>query len=359
MSAAPVMIVAGGTGGHVFPALAVAETLTGRGVPVVWLGTPHGLEARVVPAAGISLVTVGVRGLRGNGLGGWLAAPWMVARAVAACRRALRRHRPGMMLGMGGYVAGPAGLAARWQGCPLVIHEQNAIPGLTNRLLARLARRTLTGLDAAFPGRVPVTGTGNPVRGEIAALPAPETRYAGRSGKPRLLVIGGSLGARQLNRCVPAALAQLPPGRRPEVLHQAGTRTLDAARQAYAEAGVEASVQPFIEDMAAAYAWCDLAICRAGALTVSELAAAGVPALLVPYPHAVDDHQRANAAYLVSAGAAELIDDAALGSDVLGERLDALLADRAHLLGMAAAARARGRPDAAEVVADICLEVAA
>lgn len=358
MSAAPVMIVAGGTGGHVFPALAVARELEQRGIPVIWLGTPGGLEARVVPEAGIAMDTVSVRGLRGNGLRGWLAAPWMVLTALWQCRALLRRHQPRAMLGMGGYVTGPAGLAARWQGCPLVIHEQNAIAGLTNRLLARVARRILTGLDARFTGRAAVEFTGNPVRASIAGLPAPQARYDGHAGPMRLLVIGGSLGALTLNRAVPAALARLSVDERPTVLHQAGERTLDTAREAYAAGEVTADVRAFIEDMAEAYDWCDLVICRAGALTVSELATAGVPAILVPYPHAVDDHQSANARRLVEAGGAELVADDQLEPERLAGRLARLLGDRRVLARMAAAARTLGRPDAAARVADVCLEVA-
>ncbi|MDR9454706.1 MAG: undecaprenyldiphospho-muramoylpentapeptide beta-N-acetylglucosaminyltransferase [Spiribacter sp.] len=359
MSVTPVMIVAGGTGGHVFPALAVARELERRGTPVIWLGTPGGLEARVVPEAGIAMETTTVRGLRGNGLRGWLMAPWMILLAVLQCRAVIRRHQPRSMLGMGGYVTGPAGLAARWLGCPLVIHEQNAIAGLTNRLLARLASRVLTGLEAEFSHHVAAEFTGNPVREAIAALPAPTTRYAERQGPMRLLVMGGSLGALTLNRIVPAALARLPGDQRPEVRHQAGPRTLETARQAYADARVEATVSAFIDDMAEAYGWCDLVICRAGALTVSELATAGVPAILVPYPHAVDDHQSANARRLVEAGGAELIADDQLEADRLAVRLERLLSDRRVLAHMGEAAGAFGRPDAATRVADVCLEVAA
>ena len=359
MSERPVMIVAGGTGGHVFPALAVAQHLAARGVPVVWLGTPGGLEARVVPEAGIRFLAVSVKGLRGNGLHGWLAAPWMVARAFFECRGIIRRQQPRVMLGMGGYVTGPAGLAARVQGCPLVIHEQNAIPGLTNRLLARRATRTLTGLDARLPGRTAATFVGNPVRSAIRRLPGPRERYTGRSGPLRLLVVGGSLGALQLNRTVPQALARLPLGQRPEVVHQAGSRTLEVAREAYAEVGIKATVQPFVDDMAKAYAESDLVICRAGALTVSELAVAGVPAILVPYPHAVDDHQRANARFLTAVGGARMLAVEAFDATTLAAELEALSGDRETLIAMAEDARARSRPEATEQVADACLEVAA
>ena len=350
----PVLIIAGGTGGHVFPALAVAEVLLERSVPVVWMGTPAGLEARVVPAAGIELETVAVRGLRGNGLTGWLKAPWMVSLALIQTLAVLRRHRPRAVLGMGGYVAGPGGIAAWLKRLPLIIHEQNAIAGLTNRLLSRLASRVLTGLDATFPGRGKPAFTGNPVRAAIAALsdesPGPP------SPRPRLLVIGGSLGARTLNRVVPAALAVLPAAERPEVVHQAGERSPDTARAAYDEAAIEADVRPFIDDMAAAYRDADLVICRAGALTVSELAAVGRAAVFVPFPHAVDDHQTANARFLVDAGAARMIAEAELTAERLASVLGELLGDRDERAAMAANARRTGRPRAAEQVAGICLE---
>lgn len=358
MSERPVMILAGGTGGHVFPALAVAEALAARSVPVVWMGTERGLEGRVVPAAGLPLEALRVRGLRGKGRLGWVTAPLMLARALWQALGALRRHRPRSVLGMGGYVAGPGAVAAWLLRRPLVIHEQNAIPGFTNRLLARLARRVLTGFDRPFPGAPAARFVGNPVRRAIAELPAPEARLAGRTGPARLLVVGGSLGALALNRTVPAALARLPAGTRPQVRHQAGERTLEVAREAYAGAAVPAQVSAFIEDMAEAYAWADLVICRAGALTVSELAAAGVPALFVPFPHAVDDHQAANAGFLVDAGAAEMIREADLDPDALAGTLVRLLGDRAALAAMAGRARALGRPQAAAAVADVCLEVA-
>lgn len=354
-----VLIVAGGTGGHVFPALATADVLVRRGVPVLWLGTPNGLESRVVPAAGHRLETVTVKGLRGNGWLGWLQAPWMVLRATWQAMRVLRRERPGVVLGMGGYVAGPAGLAAWLLRRPLVIHEQNAKPGLTNKLLVPMARFVLTGLDAPLAGSRKRRFVGNPVRAQIAALPSPAQRYVGREGRARLLVIGGSLGARTLNQRLPQALALLAENERPEVLHQAGARTLQMAVDAYAQAGVTADVREFIDDMAKAYQWCDLVICRAGALTVSELAAAGLPAILVPYPYAVDDHQTANARFLCRAGGAEQRADAELDAEWLAARLRALLGDRARLQAMAEASRSVGRPAAAEQVADLCLEVAA
>ncbi|WP_435104687.1 undecaprenyldiphospho-muramoylpentapeptide beta-N-acetylglucosaminyltransferase [Arhodomonas sp. AD133] len=359
MSQAPVLILAGGTGGHVFPALAVAERLREVGVPVLWMGTARGLEARVVPAAGIELRALQVRGLRGKGRLGWLLAPWMLARALAQALAVVHRCRPRVVLGMGGYVSGPGGLAAWLLRRPLVIHEQNAVPGMTNRWLARLARRVLTGFDRPFPGAPAARFVGNPVRRAVCDLSPPEQRMTGRDDGPlRVLVLGGSLGAKTLNRAVPAALAELPETQRPLVRHQAGERTLALARQGYADAGVEAEVGAFIDDMAEAYGWADLVICRAGALTVAEIAAAGVAAVFVPFPYAVDDHQAANARFLVEAGAARMIRESELDGGALGRTLAELVAERGRLVDMARRARQRGRPQAAASVMESCLEVA-
>ncbi len=360
MSAAPVIIAAGGTGGHVYPGLAVADALMARDVPVLWVGTPYGMEAKVVPAAGIPFTSLQVRGLRGNGLVGWLLAPLRVTRAVFGAVMLLWRCQPRVVLGLGGYVAGPVGVAAWLLRRPLVIQEQNAKPGMTNRWLSRLARRVLTGLNAPFPSAKAVVQTGNPVRQVLISIEPPAVRYANRAGERlRLLVLGGSLGARSLNQAVPAALSQWPVSKQPEIIHQAGQRTIETARSAYAAAGLEADVRLFIDDMACVYGWCDLVVCRAGALTISELAAVGVPALLVPFPYAVDDHQTANAQLLVSAGGAEILPDAALQTALFSERLEQLLADRDHLRDMAQKAHALAQPDAAQRVADHCLEVAA
>ncbi len=358
MSAAPrpVLIMAGGTGGHIFPGLAVAETLRAQGVPVAWLGAVGGMETRVVPAHGIELHAIRVGGLRGKGWKTRLAAPWMLLRALLSAFAVLRKLKPRSVLSMGGYVAGPGGLAARFTGTPLLVHEQNRVAGFTNRKLAAHAQRVLAGFADALPNAAWV---GNPVRGTIAALAPPAQRLADRAGKPRLLVLGGSLGARALNLALPQALAKLPAERRPEVLHQCGQRGLDEAREAYAKVGVEAQVVPFIDDMAGTYAWADLAVCRAGALTLAELTAAGLGAVLVPFPHAVDDHQTRNAEALVAVGAAELIQERDLNVERLAQRLDALLHDRARLLAMAGAARTLAKPDAADAIARACLEVAA
>jgi UDP-N-acetylglucosamine--N-acetylmuramyl-(pentapeptide) pyrophosphoryl-undecaprenol N-acetylglucosamine transferase len=349
-----VMIMAGGTGGHVFPALAVAAELRERGAEVFWLGTRQGLEAKLVPAAGISMEWVSVSGLRGKGAMAWLLAPWRLLWAALQVLAVMLRQRPVVVLGMGGFVTGPGGVVTWLLRKPLVIHEQNAIAGLTNRLLAPLAQRVLEAFPGTFHGKH-VTHTGNPVRRVIADLPVPEQRFAARSGVLRLLVLGGSLGARALNEVVPAALAQL--SSRPEVWHQTGSRNLDETLEHYRAAAVTARVEPFIDDMAAAYGWADLVVCRAGALTVAELAAAGVGAVLVPYPHAVDDHQTRNAAYLSDAGAAVVIQQAELTRERLRE-LWTSLADRSRLLAMAQAARGLAQPQAAATVAALCWEVA-
>lgn len=357
MSAAPVLILAGGTGGHVFPALAVADELRAREVPVLWLGTRRGLEAEIVPSRGIPIELLSVRGLRGKGLVRLLAAPWALLAALVRTLRIMRRERPRAVLGMGGFAAGPGGLAAWLLGRPLVVHEQNAAAGLTNRVLARLARRVLCSFPGTFEAGLGAVVVGNPVRRAIAALPPPRERLAGRSGAVRLLVLGGSQGALSLNRVVPAALGELAGDETVTVRHQAGHRTLDEARQGYREAGIDARVDAFVEDMAEAYGWADLVIGRAGALTVAELAAAGLGSVLVPYPHAVDDHQRLNAAWLADVDAAIVVPPDRLTAELLAETLRPLVSDRQRLLAMAEAARGRARPDAARLVAEACLEM--
>jgi UDP-N-acetylglucosamine--N-acetylmuramyl-(pentapeptide) pyrophosphoryl-undecaprenol N-acetylglucosamine transferase len=354
---ARVAVMAGGTGGHVFPALAVAELLRGQGMEVFWIGTRRGLEARLVPARGFGMEWISIEGLRGKGIGQLIAAPWRLLVALREAVAVLRGRRPSVVLGMGGFVSGPGGLAARAMGLPLVIHEQNQVAGLTNQWLSRIANRVFQAFPGSFPAARGAMTCGNPVRPEIAAVPAPAERLAGRVGARRLLVVGGSLGAQALNETVAPAIAKLSAAMRPTIRHQAGERTLDAARSAYAAAGVDAEVTPFIEDMAEAYAWADLVVCRAGALTVSELAAAGVASVLVPYPHAVDDHQTANARYLANVGAARLMPQPELSADSLAEVLADLLGDSARLLAMAEAAHGRAEPAAAERIAAACWEV--
>ena len=358
----PVLIMAGGTGGHVYPALAVARELQAQRVPVVWLGTRNGIEARVVPAEGLPIEWLSAAGLRGKGVLSLLRAPFMLLRSLWEALRIVRRHRPSVVIGLGGFVTGPGGLAAWLCRRPLLIHEQNAVAGFTNRCLAPLAREVLTAFPAAFRGSAKVRLIGNPVRADIASLPEPATRFAGRDGPIRLLVVGGSLGAQRLNEVMPQALARIRgEGGAPSVAvrHQTGEKHLDVTRAAYAYAGVTADIMAFIGDMAEALAWADLVVCRAGALTIAELAAAGVGAVLVPYPHAVDDHQTHNAQFLVQAGAARCVADAALTPEQLVALLRELCTQRTMLLQMAQAARSVARPDAAEKLFEACLAVEA
>jgi UDP-N-acetylglucosamine--N-acetylmuramyl-(pentapeptide) pyrophosphoryl-undecaprenol N-acetylglucosamine transferase len=356
--ASGVLIMAGGTGGHIFPGLAVAAVLRRRNVPVRWLGASGGMECERVPAAGIALEVVTISGLRGKGLGRWLKLPWQLLLAVVQAVRLIGRQRPGCAVSFGGYAAGPGGLAARLRGVPLLVHEQNRVPGLTNRVLARFADRVLQAFPGSWPARVNAVTCGNPVRAEVAALEAPAQRFAGRAGRCRLLVTGGSQGARTLNERLPPALAALPDSLRPEIRHQAGRGRAAATGGTYRELGLTARVEEFIDDMASAYAWADLVVCRAGALTVSELAAAGVGALLVPFPHAVDDHQARNAEFLAEAGAARILPEHQCSVELLSATLQELLASREQLRRMAEAARALAIPDAAERVADLCQELA-
>ena len=355
----PVLIMAGGTGGHVFPALAVAQVLRARARDVVWLGTRRGIEARLVPAAGIPVEWIEVEGLRGGGLARWLAAPLGILRAVSQALAVLGRIRPAVVLGCGGFASGPGGLAAWLTRTPLVIHEQNAVAGMTNRWLARIAGTVAEAFPGSFPRARGAVTTGNPVRREIAQLAPPEQRFAARSGRLRLLVFGGSQGAAALNRLVPPAVAALPDAVRPMVLHQTGSRDLEATAALYRRLGVEADVRAFVDDMAQAYGAADFAIARCGALTVSELAAAGLGALLVPFPAAVDDHQARNAAYLVGAGAARMMREAGLSAERLGQvLLDILEGGRETPLAMARAARGVAVADAAERLAALCLAAA-
>lgn len=345
------MIMAGGTGGHVFPALALAARLQERACEVVWLGTRAGIEARLVPAAGIPVEWIGIGGLRGKGLMTLLRAPFALLRALWQAVAAVRRQRPAVVVGLGGYVTGPGGLAAWLLRRPLVIHEQNAVAGFTNRVLARLADPVLEAFPGSFPAARGARAIGNPVRAAFRALPPPQVRYGARSGALRLLVVGGSQGAAKLNATVPAALALLPSGLF-EVRHQAGERGLEAAREAYARAGVAARIEPFIDDIAEAYAQADLVVCRAGALTVSELAAAGVAALFVPFAAAVDDHQTLNARQLEARGAARLLSERELEATRLAQELRGLAAlGREGLAAMAAAARGFDSPGATEDMA--------
>ncbi|MGI9245370.1 MAG: undecaprenyldiphospho-muramoylpentapeptide beta-N-acetylglucosaminyltransferase [Steroidobacteraceae bacterium] len=353
------LVMAGGTGGHVFPALATARVLRRRGFDIVWLGTQRGIEARLVPAEGIPVEWLSVTGLRGKGIATLLAAPFRLLRAISQAMAAIRRHQPRVVLGAGGFASGPGGIAAWLLRRPLVVHEQNAVAGLTNRVLARLAVRVLEGFPNSFGRGIRAERVGNPVRPEIVAIAPPEKRYALREGRARLLVFGGSQGAARLNAVLPAALGELPADLRPEVLHQTGQQGLADTEHAYRSRGIEADVRPFIDDMASAYGWADLGVCRAGALTVAELAAAGLPAILVPFPAAVDDHQTRNAEYAVKAGAARLLPETQLTPISLAAMLRDLLEEgRPRLEQMAHAARRSAIVDADERLADACEQAA-
>ncbi len=358
MSTRPILIMAGGTGGHVYPALAVARSLQAAAHDVVWLGTHRGLESRVIPAAGIDIEWISIKGLRRKGLLALVVAPFQLAWALLQSLAVIIRRRPAAVLGMGGFVSGPGGVAAWLTRRPLIIHEQNAAAGMTNRLLARLARVVLQAFPGSFIPDVHAETVGNPVREDIAAVVPPHERYAVRKGALRLLVLGGSQGALALNRCVPAALALLDEDVRPVVRHQCGERTLDIARGAYDEHGVAVELTPFIDDMAEAYAWADLVISRSGALTVAELCAVGVPALFVPYPAAVDDHQTANALPMTNAGAAQIIPEAELTPKLLAKRLRDWLQSRAALQERAMRARGLATPDSLGRITEVCLEQA-
>jgi len=361
-----VMIMAGGTGGHVYPGLAVAQNLRERGWRVIWLGTKNGLEAKLVPEQNIEMVWLQFGGVRGKGLLRMLWLPAEIVLAFFQSARAIFKHRPDVVLGLGGYTAFPGGMMASLFNRPLVIHEQNSIAGLTNRVLACIADQVLVAFPGAFHGskdkpipcgKVAALCCGNPVRADIATLPTPAERLQNRSGKLRVLVVGGSLGAQILNQTVPQALQLIVEANRPEVVHQAGLKHIEQLQANYAAAAVRAEVLAFIEDMAQRYAWCDVVICRAGALTVSELAAAGVASVLVPFPHAVDDHQTTNALFLSTAGAAILLPQTELTPEKLAQLLGKFT--REKLLAMAQQARALAQPDATRVVADACARLAA
>jgi len=355
MNDAPILIMAGGTGGHVFPALAVAHELVALNRSVVWLGTRRGIENRLVPAAGISLEHIRVTGLRRKGALSWLLAPFNVAVAIWDALRIVHRRRPAVVLGMGGFASGPGGVAAWLLRRPLVIHEQNAAAGLTNRLLARLAREVLQAFPGSFSAGINAHTIGNPVRAELFSLPRPEQRVARHNGALRVLVLGGSQGALVLNQTVPAAAALLPSDLKLDIWHQAGTATLERARANYSDNNIAARVDEFIDDMAEAYGWADMVVCRSGALTVAELAAVGLGAVLVPYPSAVDDHQTLNARFLVDAGAAVLMPQASLSAEALATELAEWAGDRQLVIERAINARSLARPAATRELADVCL----
>ena len=346
-----ILIMAGGTGGHIFPGLAVAEEMRAAGWRVVWMGARGGMEERLVPRHGHEMALIRARAARGKGLLQKLLLPANLLFSFWESARHIRRLRPDVVLGLGGYVAFPGGMMASLLDRPLALHEQNAIAGLANRVLAVLADKVMV----AFPEALKrAEWTGNPVRAAIAAIAPPEQRFRGREGPLRLLVVGGSLGAQALNAALPKALAVLSEDVR--VVHQAGEKHLQALEQNYRSAGVQGELVAFIDDMARRYAEADLVICRAGAVTVAELSAAGLASVLVPFPHAVDDHQTANARFLADQGAAVLLPQTELTPEKLASLLGSL--DRPRLLEMARKARALGKPDAARVVAQRCMEMA-
>ncbi len=359
MSSRPVLIMAGGTGGHIFPALAVADVLASRQIPLLWLGSKYGMENRLIPERGIRLLRIAIRGLRGKGRLALLLAPFKLMFALLQAIWLLSRFRPRLVLGMGGYVSGPAGLAAWLLRIPLLIHEQNTIAGMTNRLLAPLAKRVLQAFPDTFDGscKTPVILMGNPVRADITSLPEPTVRLQTETGKLSVLVLGGSLGASALNQTVPLAIKNLEAVEL-KLVHQTGEAEMESTRNAYVGAEFDYEVCAFIDDMAAAYAEADVVVCRAGALTVSELAAVGIASILVPYPHAVDDHQTTNAQFLVNADAAVMISQNDLTADSLMTELKTLADDPQKRINMACRARDLACVDAATAIADVCLEVA-
>jgi UDP-N-acetylglucosamine--N-acetylmuramyl-(pentapeptide) pyrophosphoryl-undecaprenol N-acetylglucosamine transferase len=347
-----ILIMAGGTGGHVFPGLAIADEMRGRGWKVVWMGARSGMEARLVPARGYPVEWIRAVALRGKGLAATLLLPLNLLIGFWQSARAIFRVRPDVVLSMGGYVAFPGGMMASLFARPLAVHEQNAIAGLTNRVLAGVAEKTME----AFPGALKsAEWTGNPVRAEIAAMAQPAARYAGRNGPLRVLIVGGSLGAQALNEAVPKALALISEEARPSVLHQAGEKHLESLRSNYSNAKVKGELVAFIDDMARSYAEADLVICRAGAMTIAELSAGGMASVLVPFPHAVDDHQTANARFLADKGAALLVPQKELTPHGLAKLIRSL--DRDALLAMAEKARTLGKPEATRIVADRCVEL--
>lgn len=347
------LLIAGGTGGHIFPALAVAEVLKKHGHNVVWLGSKGSMEERLVPQHNITLETIAMKGVRGNGLKRKLMLPLTLFRTIRAAKAIMQQHCIDAAIGFGGFVTFPAGIAAKLNHIPLIIHEQNAVAGLSNKWLAKWAKRVLYAFPTAFSD-YPDGLVGNPVRADIANLPMPTQRFLQRTGALHILVVGGSLGAQVLNEILPTALALIPKQQRPQITHQSGRGKIAALREAYQKNNVEAECVEFIEDMKTAYAHADIVVCRAGALTIAELTAAGVGALLVPYPFAVDNHQTANARFMVSAQAGLLLPQSQLNAAKLAEILSGLT--REQCLQWATNARALAMPDSAEKVVDIALK---
>jgi UDP-N-acetylglucosamine--N-acetylmuramyl-(pentapeptide) pyrophosphoryl-undecaprenol N-acetylglucosamine transferase len=349
------LVMAGGTGGHVYPAMAVADHLQAKGWNIVWLCTVGGMENRLLANKNYQKAMMTMRGVRGKGLMGWLLLPIKLSLALAQAYSVIAKFKPNLVLGMGGFAAFPGGLMAYVMRKPLLIHEQNSVAGLTNKTLSHFANRVLSAFPAAFGTKA--TLVGNPVRTEITQVAAPEARMQTRSGPLRLLVVGGSLGAQALNQVLPTALATISIAQRPQVVHQAGEKHINALKAHYEQTGVKAEAMAYIEDMAAMYSWADVVICRAGALTIAELSAAGVASVLVPFPYAVDDHQTSNARYLADADAAILVSQSTFTADKLAGLIQNL--SREQCLSMAIKARALGKPEATASVANICMELAA
>lgn len=355
-----IMIMAGGTGGHVFPALVVAKKLKDADATICWLGTRRGIESDLVPKHGIQINYLSVEGLRGRGVFALLKAPFMLIKSILQAWLILSKFKPNVVLGMGGFASGPGAIAAKLKGIPLIIHEQNSIAGTTNRILCRLASRVMQGFPDTLSGG---EYCGNPVRAEIATLAPPEERFANRQGRTRMLVLGGSRGALALNKLIPQALALLDVAIRPTVLHQTGNQHLKVTEDTYKQYGLDSSdkdleVSPFIDRMEDAYAWADFIICRSGALTVAELVSAGLGALLVPFPYAIDDHQTSNGNLLVKNGAAKLVQERDLNPSLLADYIKSFCQSADQRLSMARSARLLAKNDAAERVAEVCLEVA-
>ncbi|HSW68804.1 MAG TPA: undecaprenyldiphospho-muramoylpentapeptide beta-N-acetylglucosaminyltransferase [Gammaproteobacteria bacterium] len=349
-----ILIMAGGTGGHIFPGLAIAKRLLSENIEVQWLGTQTGLEAKLVPDAGIPIHFITINGVRGKGIKDILLAPPRLLIAIFQAARIIRQFKPDIVLGMGGFVSGPGGIACWLLGRPLIIHEQNAKPGTTNKWLAKIAKKVLEGFPNTFLKRQNVVTVGNPIRTEIIDMNVPER---GVKDKRTLLVIGGSLGALAINKLLPRTLALLPEFMRPEVYHQTGEKHYSDTQAAYQQAGVSAKIVPFIKEMHEAYAWADIVLCRSGALTIAELCAAGVGAILVPFPHAIGDHQTANANFMVKEGAALLIQQSALTADKLVDILQEFIELPERCQAMAKAAYQLRRADAADKILSICQDV--
>jgi len=354
-----IVIMAGGTGGHVYPAIAVADLLKNNGFNIIWLGNKNSFEAEVVPKAGFNIEYITISGFRGKKITSLLSMPFKLMKSVYQAMKILRRYKPVSVLGMGGYVSGPGAVACKLLNIPLIIHEQNSIPGFTNRILSRIATVVLVAFPNAFSNKINTVYTGNPVRDSISSLPEPNIRFANRSGNIKLLILGGSLGAKYLNENIPLSISLLSDGQEFDIWHQAGKGKLQDTITLYKQNDIKAKVVEFIVNMDDAYLWADIVVCRAGAMTVSELSNAGLASILIPFPYAVDDHQTHNADFLVSANAAIMAQQSEMSVSYLSQLLsDIIIKGRSYLLTMANNAYALAKPDATTRVAQICIEAA-